>query len=246
MKEKMKYPKDHWSASAFMRFEECPRKWWFEYVRYPQELKDVPAFVIGNAYHDAIASMYRGEPLESCIEIYTNKLGGVASYKDSESIKESIRYYYTNVYPFYRSKVASVESEKTIVIPGLGLPLMFRMDLETLDGVLVDHKTVGGRAPSVFNNAQLDIYSLAYLTEKGRLPRAVELHLAYKDKKRVEVKAVIPTLADVLCTLTRVRSFLGLVKKNSFPCKRTGACRTCPFKSECDSLVIASHGDDII
>ena len=241
----MKYPRDHISASAFNRFEECPRKWWFEYVRYPEEKRESAAFAMGNAYHDALAAMYRGEPLEVCKSIYTERVG-LASFKESQKVLDAVSYYHSNIYPFYRSKVSSVEQEKTIKVAGLSIPLMFRMDLETLDGVLVDHKTVGGRAPSVFNNAQLDIYSLAYLTQRGRLPRAVELHLAYKDKGKVEVKSVVPTLADVLCTFTRVRAFIGMVKRNSFPCKRTNACRNCPFKSECDSLVIGSNGDDII
>ena len=243
----MKYPRDHISYSSFSRFEECPRRWWFEYVRYPEEKIDLPAFVIGNAYHDAIAAMYRGEPVVACEELYLSKAKGV-NYKESENVREAIGYYATNVYPFYRSKVASVEQEKTIKVPGLSVPLMFRMDLETLDGVLVDHKTVGGRAPSIYNNAQLDIYSLAYLTERGRLPRCVELHLAYKDKRRVkvEVKSSTPTLVEVLSTLSRVRAFLGMVKRNSFPVKKSGACRNCPFRSECDSLIIASNGDDVI
>lgn len=238
----MRYPKDHVSYSAFSSFEECPRRWWFEYVRYPEEKKDIPAFIIGNAYHDAIAQMYRGAPLEECEELYIEKVRGIGK----DGILGAIKYYHSNIYPYYRSKVANIEVEKVVEVPGLDIPLMYRMDLETLDGILVDHKTVGGRAPSVYNNAQLDIYSLAYLTEVGRLPRAVELHLAYKGKDKVEVKSVIPALADVLSTLSRVKAFLGMVERNSFPCKRGFACRNCPFKAECDSLIITSNGDDII
>ena len=238
----MKYPKDHVSYSAFSSFDRCPRRWWFEYVRYPEEKADIPAFIIGNAYHDAIAAMYQGKPLAECEEIYVTKVKGVGN----DGVLGAIKYYHSNIYPYYRSKVASIEVEKTIKIPGLSVPLMYRMDLETLDGVLVDHKTVGGKAPSVHNNAQLDIYSLAYLIEKGRLPRSVELHLAYKGKDKVEIKTVIPALADVLCTLSRVKAFLGMVEHDSFPCNRGYACRNCPFKSECDSFIIASNGDDII
>ena len=242
----MVYPRDHISYSSFSRFEECPRKWWFEYVRYPEEKPESVAFAIGNAYHDAVAEIYRGKTLEECEEVYMQRLGTNVSYKDSQKIAEALKYYYTNIYPYYRNKVGSVEVEKTIKVTGISIPLMYRMDLETLDGILVDHKTVGGRAPAIYNNAQLDIYSLAYLTEKGRLPRAVELHLAYKDKGKVEVKSVIPSLAEVLSTLSRMRAFLGMVKRNSFPCRRSGGCRNCPFRAECDNLIITSNGDDVI
>lgn len=242
----MKYPKDHVSYSSFNRFEECPRKWWFEYVRYPEERVETGTFAIGNAYHEAVAEIYRGKTLEESEEVYMRRLGENASYKDSQGIKDALRYYYTNVYPYYRNKVGSIEVEKTIKVPGISIPLMYRMDLETLDGILVDHKTVGGRIPKIANNQQLNIYSLAYLTENGRLPRAVELHLAYKDRGKVEVRSAVPSLPEVLSTLSMLRAFLGMVKRNSFPCRRTNECRNCPFRVECDNLIIASNGDDII
>lgn len=247
----MKFPKSHISYSAFSKFEQCARRWWFDYVRYPEEKADIPAFVIGNAYHSAIAAMYKGEPLEACVELYVRELskGIWTNFKDSEGLKDAIAFYYSNIYPQYRSRVESVESERTINLPDLGVPFMFKMDLVTVDGILIDHKTVGGRAPGINFNDQLNLYSVAHMTHSGRLPRETQLHLAYKGNHKgdiVEVKSVIPVLSDALSTLSRLRAMVRMVEGNSFPAKRGGHCKYCPFKGECDALLIDSNGSDII
>jgi len=247
----LKYPKDHISYSAFSKFEECARRWWFDYVRYPQEKVDIPAFVMGNAYHSAMAAMYKGEPVEECENIYLRELtkGIPVGLKNSENLRLAIRYYYSNIYPEYRSKVESVESEKTINLPDLDIPFMYKMDLVTVDGFLIDHKTVGGRAPSINFNDQLNLYSVAHMVSNGRLPRATQLHLAYKGNHKgdaVEVKSTVPVLSEVLSTLSRLRAMVRMVKGNSFPARRGRHCNYCPYKNECDALLIDSNGSDII
>lgn len=247
----MKYPRDHYSYSAYSKFCQCPRRWWFDYVKYPEEKEDIFAFKLGNAYHDSVAMLYKGKPLEEALTsfdkelmIYSNKVRGQV-----EGIRKALEYYHANIYPMYRGRVKRVEVEEEINLPGIEIPFVFRIDLETTDGVLVDHKTVGGRAPGITYSEQMDIYSLLYLTRQGNLPRGVEYHLAYKSpgkKDPVEVKARIPQLTDVLKTASKVKSTLSMIDNDILPAHRGPHCGYCPFVSECDSLTVSSDGSDVI
>lgn len=248
----MNYPRDHTSYSAYSKFDECPRRWWFDYVRYPEEKHDVFAFVLGDAYHEAIASMYKGKTLEDCLDEYDRLIRDARMsivFKDVSAIREAIEYYYSAIYPQYRSRIGEVEINKTVKIPGIKTDFMFRMDLSTIDDVLVDHKTVGGRAPSIRSSEQLDIYAYIHMLETGRLPRAVEYHLAYKSpkgKEKVEVKSKTPQLSSVLKTMSKVKSSLMMIENNNFPCRQGTPCRWCPYVAECDRLIISSDGEHTI
>jgi CRISPR/Cas system-associated exonuclease Cas4 (RecB family) len=247
----MRYPRDHYSYSAFSKFWECPRRWWFDYVRYPEEKEDIFAFQLGNAYHDSVAMLYEGKPLEEALASFEQALP-IYSHKvrsQIENIREALIYYSTIIYPQYRSRVKSVEVEKKVNLLGLDIPITFRMDLVTTDGVLVDHKTVGARAPGIEYSEQLDLYAALYMQSEGNLPRCVEYHLAYKQpgkKDRVEIKYKSPTLPEVLKTVSKVRASLEMIKHDILPTSRGAHCAYCPFVSECDNLIVTSDGDHTI
>lgn len=247
----MKYPKDHYSYSAFSKFSECPRRWYFDYVRYPEQKKEIFAFKLGSAYHDAIQKMYEGSPLEECLREFDNQMVVYSNKvrKQVDGIRKAIEYYHTSVYPIYRGRVNRVEMGENLKLLDIDIPFSFRIDLETSDGVLVDHKTVGGRAPSIEYSEQMDIYSGLYLTREGRLPRGVEYHLAYKKpgkKAPVEVKTKIPQLTEVLKTVSKVRTSLYMIENDILPAQRGRHCGYCPFLGECDSLIVKSDGSNTI
>lgn len=247
----MKYPKDHFSASAFTKFCQCPRRWWFDYVKYPEQREEIFAFKLGTAYHESVAMLYEGKSLEESLVsfdrdmvIYSNKVR-----KQVEGVRSALEYYYSSVYPIYRGRVRKVEVQEELRMLDIDIPFSYRIDLETTDGVLVDHKTVGGRAPSINFSEQMDIYSLLYLNKEGTLPRGVEYHLAYKSpgkKSPVEIKSRMPSLPEVLKTASKVRSALHMIENDILPAQRGGHCSYCPFVNECDNLVVNSEGADII
>ena len=245
----MEYPKDHFSYSAYAKFNECPRRWYFDYVKYPEEKVEIPAFALGIAYHEALAEMYRGKTLEDCKTTYADYLKGKnVSPQQHEVLDKCLDYYYSNIYPQFRSKVDKVEEKLSVDIEGIGVKFEYIIDLKTVDGILVDHKTSGARAPSLNNSDQLDIYSYAYLVKNGRLPREVHYHVAYKSPKKnqVEIKSKMPKLSEVLKTVSNVRSCFNMIENDNLPARRGYHCRYCPFAAECDNLIISSEGSNNI
>lgn len=195
--------------------------------------------------------LYKGNAIEEClaefdkqVPVYSNKVASQVKH-----IREAIEFYSTSVYPLYRGRVRAIEVEENLKLFDIDIPFTFRIDLETTDGILVDHKTVGGRAPSIEYSEQMDLYSALYLGREGHLPRMVEHHLAYKRpgrKARVEVKTRVPKLTEILKTVSKIRTALGMIDNDVLPAQRGRHCRYCPFQNECDRLIVSSDGSHTI
>jgi DNA helicase II / ATP-dependent DNA helicase PcrA len=77
---------------------------------------------------------------------------------------------------------------------------------------------------------QLDLYALAHLRTKGRLPDRVELR--FLETGLVAGKR--PTLEDAVKTEARIRSAADAIRQRAFPAKPTWmACGQCPFRDIC-------------
>ncbi len=193
--------------------------------------------------------MYEGKTLEDCKKIYKDYLTGKnVPINQMNTLEGALNYYYSNIYPQFRSKVDKVEEKMSVEIEGIGVKFDYIIDLKTVDSILVDHKTTGARAPSLNNSEQLDIYSYAFMVKHGRLPREVQYHVAYKNPKKnqVEIKSKIPRLSEVLKTVSNVRSCFAMIETDNLPARRGNHCRYCPFAAECDNLIISSEGSNNI
>lgn len=249
----MKYPRDHYSYSSFSKFEQCPRCWWYYYVKYAGAKQEESfALILGDAYHQALEAMYRGKPKEECLEIFDKLTRGKAFTslvaKDTATMRQAVEYYYSAIYPLYRNRVDVIEMDAKIKFPEVEIPFQFRIDLATKDGVIIDHKTAGRTEPEVEKNTQLSLYSYAYMLDTGRLPRQFELHIASKSPKgaRVEIKTYSPKLPEVLKVVSRFRSFVKRVEMDDFPAICGKYCDYYSWKDECDKLIVETGGDPTV
>ena len=77
---------------------------------------------------------------------------------------------------------------------------------------------------------QLDLYALAHLRTRGRLPDRVELR--FLETGLVAGKR--PTLEEATKTEERVRAAADAIRRRAFPAKPTWmACGQCPFRDIC-------------
>ena len=77
---------------------------------------------------------------------------------------------------------------------------------------------------------QLDVYALAYLKTKGRLPDRVELRFLESGL----VAGRRPTREEAAETEARIRAAAAAIRRREFPAKPTWmACGQCPFRDIC-------------
>jgi DNA helicase-2/ATP-dependent DNA helicase PcrA len=118
------------------------------------------------------------------------------------------------------------------------IKVMGRYDLVTegAGGVtIVDFKTGEVREPRAAEkraqeSLQLDIYALAWLRTKGRLPERVELRFLETGL----VAGKTPTEQDAVRTLERIQNAAAAIRRGDFPARPTWmACGPCPFREIC-------------
>jgi DNA helicase-2/ATP-dependent DNA helicase PcrA len=87
---------------------------------------------------------------------------------------------------------------------------------------------------------QLDIYALAHLKTKGRLPERVELRFLESGL----AAGRRPTAEDAAATEERIRAASAAIRRRLFPAKPTWmACSQCPFREICPHTAWGG-GDD--
>lgn len=228
--------KDHISYSSISKYLLCPKQWHYDYVIVPKEEKESLPLVLGSAYHNALEKLYLEKDYDSGLsefdEVSANH--GRKAHKDIENIKKCYEQYYLSVYPKYASRVESVELVGNVEITGVDVPLEYRMDLVTTDGVIVDHKTVGRVVPELEYSLQFDLYSYVFYKQNGVLPKGVEYHYAYKRNGRVEVVSKMPKISDMLKAVSCAEGMARGVESDNFMPKYGKHCNWCPHRELCD------------
>ncbi len=94
-------------------------------------------------------------------------------------------------------------------------------------GDVRDEKAAQKRAKE---SLQLDIYALAHLKTKGRLPERVELRFLESGL----AAGRRPTAEEAAATEERIRAASAAIRRREFPAKPTWmACGQCPFREIC-------------
>ncbi len=100
---------------------------------------------------------------------------------------------------------------------------------------IVDFKTGDVRDPRAAEkraqeSLQLDVYALAHLKSRGRLPERVELRFLESGL----AAGRRPTAQDAEATAERIRAAAGAIRRRQFPPRPTWlACGHCPFREIC-------------
>lgn len=232
----MKLPRSHISYSAMSKYLECPKRWFYDYVMFADRRVESFALTLGSLYHDAVEGLYNTGEFEENLKKLEDYASEVPRFRQKEvkKVVECFKNYYMEVYPLYASRVEQVELKDEVSIAGVEVPMQFRMDLVTTDGIIVDHKTVGRFVPRLDYSMQFDLYAYAYYRKYGRLPRGIEYHYAYKLTGGVEVKSGVPTMSGMLKAVACVVGAVKGIKNDIFIPKYSKSCNYCPHKGDCD------------
>jgi DNA helicase-2/ATP-dependent DNA helicase PcrA len=104
-------------------------------------------------------------------------------------------------------------------------------------GDVRDQKAADKRAQE---SLQLDIYALAHLRTRGRLPERVELRFLESGL----AASRRPTPEEAAATEERVRAAAAAIRRREFPAKPTFmACAQCPFRDICPHTAWGPEGD---
>jgi putative RecB family exonuclease len=228
--------RDHVSYSSISKYLLCPKRWYYDYVIAPDKPVKSLALDIGSAYHNAMEALYTTGEFDKgklVLEELASENGRFAQ-KEISAVSLCYGNYYNEIYPKYQTRVERIELKDRVEIPGVDVPLEYRMDLITTDGVIVDHKTVGRMKPDISYSLQFDLYSYAYYKQYGVMPRGVEYHNAYKSNGKVEVISKIPTISEMLKAVDTAAGVVKSIENDLFYPKCSKACNYCPHKEMCD------------
>ena len=92
-------PLEHLSYSSLKVFDQCPKKWWYEYVEKPDVVKNDELLIFGSYIHEKIENWLNGEHVETEDEqvntsiLATNKLiedNGLETISVEEKVEATV------------------------------------------------------------------------------------------------------------------------------------------------------------
>lgn len=176
----------HLSASSLALHMRCPRQWQLSYIHAEKGEKN-DALVIGSGTHLALSRILTGQDMG---DWWNEALEGyVPEDPRSKDVAEAMVYHYWETIGKHLN-VVSTERELLIEIPGVDLPVLGYVDIETPER-LIDLKTTRyfsrkGVRPNKEWRLQQGIYQLA-------VPKRSEVHVLTRSKSD---PVVIPDSVD--------------------------------------------------
>lgn len=202
---------DHVSVTQIRMYMRCPAQYYFRYVL---GLKIPPpgATVLGRAVHKGLEFYFRekldrpeGPPIGQVLEVYAAAFEAEspeADWRDDDPARAKddgvalLRLHHEEV----ARHLVPAAVERRVEIPLAGTVLLGFIDLETRDGLIVDHKTVSRTPPEgkAQEDIQLSAYALAYLCAHQTLPAGVRLDFLVRAKQpKIVTRSAARTMRDV-------------------------------------------------
>ena len=251
-----------YSHSKLSTYEQCPKKYEFQYIdKIEIKEKPIEAF-LGNKVHEALEWLYNNvnekiPEIDDLIIYYSNnwqsdyekeKYTIVRELKVEDYFNMGIKFlldYYTSNYPF---KENTLETEKQIFVDLtdfenqemhklIGFIDRLVHNLESDEIEIHDYKT-SGTLPSkekINEDRQLALYSIAIKTHekfKGKRIKLIWHYLAFNQKIIIEKKD------DELeklkqDTIKTIKIIEMATIDNNFPTKKSPLCDWCSYKNIC-------------
>ena len=240
------------SVSRINCFLEDPRKYWYIYEMGIQTPKS-EGFYFGSAVHAGLEQYYlKKDPMQGVAQALFGKKD---SLKEQPNDKIDLHKLYTqsrkifDIYPKQAPKYNPLFVEKWFEIDLIHpltkeqLPVKFagKMDLITVEGDVIDHKTAGGKSNGYFDDSnfiQATGYAYAYLTMFGKLPRRFVFNQIIKGNSKrepsFEEKVFSPTIEDICKFIDTCKDVAIKISKGEtkdFPSEKHK--RVCPCKDIC-------------
>jgi len=210
-------------------------------------------FYFGSAVHAGLENYYSGkDPMQGVDQSLFGKKEniseeakeGVDPYKLHNEAKKMFQLYPKKA-PYFKPLLVEYIFKIPLIHPETKekLPIYFtgKMDLVTVDGKIVDHKTASGTNFGMFekhNELQTNGYSFAYFYKFGKLPDMFVYNFLVRGNTRREpsfsTKETKVTIGDLCYFFDTCKQVLGaIVRGETRYDVNTNHCRFCRFKSIC-------------
>ena len=176
----MDFPVEHLSASSINLFLRCPRQWQQRYVLKEEEETVGEALILGSATHLALSRVLMGkDPGDYWGDVMAEEARTIV-FKNEDAARGQAEAW---VYHYYEQmgkhlNVTATEQEIEIAVPGVPIPVVGYVDIETPERI-IDVKTTGYLNRNVKLNPewklQARIYQLAH-------PKPAEFHVLTRAK----------------------------------------------------------------
>lgn len=240
------------SITRINTFLEDPRKYWYIYEMGIQTPKS-EGFYFGSAIHEGLDYFYSGkDPMQGVGKALFGKKTSIG-----EEAKEGVDPYklYTEarkIFDIYKAKAPKFKPllvehmfEVDLIHPITKeqLPAIFtgKIDLITVEGDLVDHKTGGGFGSTYYDDSnwlQATGYAYAYWKAFDKFPRSFIFNQIAKGNSknppRFEQKVLKPDLKDIGKFIDICKDVLGKISRGEtkdYPSAKHS--RVCPCKDVC-------------
>lgn len=240
------------STSKLNTYSDCPRKYWYSYELFIPTPKS-EAFWFGGAVHSGLEAYYKGhDGFQGFRDALLQSSGrekpaeGVNLDKLEEQGKKIFEIYPKQALYFqpilieHRFTAELVNPETKEALPAV---LTGKIDLVTVDGYIIDHKTASKELSDDFqtNNLQVNGYAYAYWKIFDQLPKGVIFNQLIKGNSRREpvIKAtnpIKPTIGDLCFFFQECKSAIdAIVRKETrdYPNPNFMTCQFCQYKNIC-------------
>jgi len=243
---------NYFSFSQLRCYEECPRKYYFQYVLKRFEKKNL-AMVFGSAIHSALETYYKGgtpeQAEERFISEFTKNSVGI-KLKNGENLERGgkigvkmLNEYFKPENKPYFDKPKYVEYKFQTILKHpitqkeLDVPIKGVIDLITNDGFIVDHKTSASMwtLEMVEEDLQKVFYWLAFYSIFGVEPQGFIFNFLIKrvNEPKFDNQAVEVNKSQMLYCIDYVKFITDEIKKERFPRNIGKQCRYCPNRLLC-------------
>ncbi len=244
------------SHSRIDDYETCPLKYRYVHVlRVP--LLAHHALVYGHAVHEAVRRMFEtrlaGRPFSADDLVTALHEAWVSEgFLSREHEERRLQVGEEVLRRFHREEAAqpwsptAVEEEFAFDVDHNRVQGRYDLVAErdghvtVLDFKTGDVREVRAAQKRANESLQLDIYALAHLRARGRLPDRVELRFLESGLAAGRT----PTLEEASRTEERIRTAAAAIRRREFPARPTWmACGQCPFREICPHTARGSEGE---
>lgn len=238
----------HLTHSRMMTYDQCPKKYFYEYVLKLKAEPQYPAYGdLGSRAHKVLEDFYRYVTIPCDPEPHFNDLLGrlyVHEFADTEDYKFNM---HRGLLIFLDMEIERYNDleDKELFIPKYNelylkskigdVPFSGRIDAiyEELDGLLlgVDYKFTSKNSVGKEQKQQACIYAILLEKELGiTFNEFAFWFLRHKNKAIKTVKITNKLISDVH---QKVYNALQEIERMNFQCKQSWLCRYCGYESIC-------------
>jgi len=241
------------SVSKLQTYLDCPRKYWYLYDVKVETPKS-EGYFFGSAIHEGLENYYnKRDPLEAVkyslfgkkTKITEKAKEGVDPYKLFSQAKRIFEVYEkkaTKFQPILVEHWFDVDLENPKTKEKLPVRFVGKIDLITITGDIVDHKTTTNHTDNGFfddeNEFQSNGYAYAYFKMFNKMPHSFIFNTIIRGNTKQEpniiLKTLYPTTDNLVSFFDTCRTIqTAIEKKETSNHTNPKHCRFCPVKDIC-------------